>query len=242
MVAQLYDLAITERKDDYAARIVTRESRSVEDLARLVVAARTDLNLNTLITSYNLLKEVAIQELINGSNVQFGLGIDGLVISGTFIGTTAQFDPAVHKISVSHTLTSDVREALKRVQITVLGPVKNDPVIGKAVNVATEEVNQTITPGGGLNLEGSRIRIEGEDETVGIRFRPFGGGEAVEVPRTSLLVNNPSAISLIVPAVLTPGNYNLELTTQYSPSNGLLKQPRSTVFEHVLTVIDPKTE
>lgn len=180
LVAQLYDLAITERKDDYAARIVTRESRSVEDLARLVVAARTDLNLNTLITSYNLLKEVAIQELINGSNVQFGLGIDGLVISGTFIGTTAQFDPAVHKISVSHTLTSDVREALKRVQITVLGPVKNDPVIGKAVNVATEEVNQTITPGGGLNLEGSRIRIEGEDETVGIRFRPFGGGEAVE--------------------------------------------------------------
>ena len=51
ITAQLYDLAITERKDDYSARIVTRESRSVEDLARLVVENGTDLNFNTLVTS-----------------------------------------------------------------------------------------------------------------------------------------------------------------------------------------------
>ena len=96
ITAQLYDLAITERKDDYSARIVTRESRSVEDLARLVVENGTDLNFNTLVTSYNLLKDMAINQLINGANVEFGLGIDGLVISGTFIGEAAQFDPAVH--------------------------------------------------------------------------------------------------------------------------------------------------
>ncbi|MDE7074592.1 MAG: DUF4469 domain-containing protein, partial [Odoribacter sp.] len=197
---------------------------------------------NTLVTSYNLLRNVAIQELINGSNVQFGLGIDSLVISGTFIGTSAQFDPAVHKISVSHNLTADVREALKRVQITVLGPVKSDPVIGKVTNVATGEVNQTITPGGGLNIEGTRIRVEGDAEGVGIRFRLFGGGKPVEVPLNSLLINKPSAISLIVPSILPPGDYNLELTTQYSPSNGLLKQPRTTVFEHVLTVADDSAE
>lgn len=236
ITALLYDLAITERKDDYSARIVTRESRSVEDLARIVVARRTDLNFNTLVNAYNLLKDAAIEELVNGSNVGFGLGIGGLAISGTFIGSGAQFDPAVHKLSVTHTLSAEVREALKRVQITILGTAQNDPLISKVINVATGETNQTILPGGGLNLEGVRIRVEGDAEGVGIRFRPFGGGEPVEVPLTSLLINNPSAISLIVPASLTPGDYNLELTTQYSPGSALLKQPRTTVFQQVLNV------
>lgn len=242
ITAQLYDLAITERKDDYSARIVTRESRSLEDLARLAVAKRTDLNLNTLINAYNLLKEVAIQELINGSNVEFGLGIDGLVINGVFIGEGAQFDPKEHKLSISHSLIAEVREALKRVQINVIGVAKNDPLISKVYNVTTGEWNQTITPGGGLNLEGIRIRIEGDVEGVGLRFRPFDGGEAVEVPMTSVLINKPSAISLIVPSALAPGDYNLELTTQYSPSNALLKQPRSTVFQYVLNVPQPAAE
>lgn len=167
------------------------------------------------------------------------MGIDGLVISGTFIGSAAQFDPELHKLSVSHTLIAEVREALKRVQITILGVAQSDPLISKVYNVATGEVNQTVTPGGGLNLEGFRLRIEGDAEGVGIRFRAFQGGEVVAVPMTSILINNPSAISLIVPASLAPGDYQLELTTQYSPSNGMLKQPRTTVFQLVLNVPQP---
>lgn len=240
--AQLYDLAITERKDDYSARIVTRESRTIADLAHLAVAKGTDFNYNTLIGSYNLLKAMAIEELVNGANVEFGFGIDGLVINGVFIGRGAQFDPKIHSLSISHSLIAEVREALKRAQINIIGVAMNDPLISKVYNVATGEWNQSITPGGGLNIEGIRIRVEGDAEGVGIRFRPFNGGEAVEVPMNSVLVNNPSAISLIVPATLASGDYNLELTTQYSPSNGLLKQPRTTVFEHVLYVVQPSAK
>ena len=239
VTAQLYDLYITERKDDYSARIVTRESRSISDLARLAVGKRTDLNINTLISSYNLLKEVAVQQLVDGSNVEFGLGISGLVIGGAFIGESAQFDPAVHTLSVSTVLSADVREALTRVQIKMLGVAKTDPMISKVIDVTTGEVNTTLTPGGGLNLEGLRIRVVGEDPAVGIAFRSVNGDETVKVPMTSLLVNNPSAISLIIPATLEVGEYYLELTTQFSNSNGLLKSPRTAVYPLPLVAMRP---
>lgn len=72
ITAQLYDLVVTERKDDFSARIVKRESRVVEDLAPLVMARSTDLNFNTLINVYNFLKDGATEVLLNSSNVKFG--------------------------------------------------------------------------------------------------------------------------------------------------------------------------
>ena len=50
-----------------------------------------------------------------------------------------------------------------------------------------------------------------------------------------LTVNNPSALSFRVPK-LTPGDYYLELTTQFSSSNSVLKQSRTSRFEKVLNV------
>jgi hypothetical protein len=50
-------------------------------------------------------------------------------------------------------------------------------------------------------------------------------------------VNKPSELLVVIPA-LAAGEYKLEVTTQFSATNGkLLKEPRTGVFERILTVI-----
>jgi hypothetical protein len=43
-------------------------------------------------------------------------------------------------------------------------------------------------------------------------------------------------VSFIVPADLPAGDYKLSLTTQYSSSGVLLKDPRTYTFDYVLAV------
>jgi hypothetical protein len=61
-------------------------------------------------------------------------------------------------------------------------------------------------------------------------------GEETAIPAGSIPVNNPSSVTFIVPAGLPEGDYQLVLTTQFTSSGTLLKEPRQCEFEYVLTV------
>ena len=58
---------------------------------------------------------------------------------------------------------------------------------------------------------------------------------ATKVDEADIVVNNPSELMIIIPA-LPAGTYQLEVTTQYSMGKQWLKEPRTSVFEKTLTV------
>ena len=74
VIVELYDLSITERKDDLFGRVVTTKSLSEDDLVNIAVSQRTELNPNTLKASMEILKQIAIAQIANGASVSFGLG------------------------------------------------------------------------------------------------------------------------------------------------------------------------
>ena len=50
-------------------------------------------------------------------------------------------------------------------------------------------------------------------------------------------VNKPSELMVVIPA-LAAGTYKLEIVTQYGSNNkNLLKEPRTAVFERILSVL-----
>ncbi|MDR0725082.1 MAG: DUF4469 domain-containing protein [Prevotellaceae bacterium] len=53
------------------------------------------------------------------------------------------------------------------------------------------------------------------------------------MPKTSVLINDPSSVTFIVPADLPAGDYKLSITTQFSHS-AILKEPRTYIFDYVL--------
>jgi len=110
--------------------------------------------------------------------------------------------------------------------------------INSVTDVTSGEVNSRLTPGGGVNLTGSKVKIDGDNAAIGISLTNQATTDVVMIPKTSLLVNDPSKITFIVPPTLVPGDYTLSVTTMYSNSGNFLKEPRTYIFEYLLNVAD----
>jgi hypothetical protein len=236
VIVELYDLTITERKDDRFGRVVTSKSLNEDDLIKMAVSRRTDLSPTTLRASLDILKEIAIEQIANGSSVYFGLGYFNLTVNGVFVGDHAKWDPALHSLHVKAAASAELREAIKATQVNVRGMSQSGIVINSVHDVASGEDNARLTPGGGVNMQGGKIRIAGDSPDNGIRLTEQNSQAVTVVAANAIIVNDPSKVSFIVPADLPSGDYMLSITTQFSKNMQMLKEPRTYVFEHVLTV------
>jgi hypothetical protein len=236
VIVELYDLTITDRKDDRYGRVVTSKSLKEDDLINIAVSHRTDLSPTTLRASLDILKEIAIEEIAGGSSVYFGLGYFSLIVNGVFVGDHARWDPAQHSLHVKATASAELREAIESTQVNVRGMSQSGIVINSVHDVASGDDNARLTPGGGVNLAGSRIRIAGDSPDNGIYLTNQSTQAVTAIAANAILVNDPSKVTFIVLADLPAGDYKLSITTQYSPGTKLLVEPRTYVFDYILTV------
>ncbi|MDR2064854.1 MAG: DUF4469 domain-containing protein [Prevotellaceae bacterium] len=236
VIVELYDLTITDRKDDRFGRVVTSKSLKEDDLINIAVSRRTDLSPTTLRASLDILKEIAIEEIAGGSSVYFGLGYFNLTVNGVFIGDHAKWDPAIHSLHVKAAASAELRQAIKSTQVNVRGMSQSGIIINRLHDVTSGEDNTRLTAGGGVNLLGSKIKIAGDSADNGIYLTEQNTREITRIAGTALIVNDPSKVSFIVPADLPAGDYKLSITTQYSAGAKLLVEPRTYVLDYILTV------
>lgn len=236
VIVELYDLTLTERKDDRFGRVVTTKSLNEDDLIKIAVSRRTDLSEETMRASLNLINKVAIEQIANGASVKTGLAYLNLGVSGVFIGDNAQWNSSEHSLWVKATPTAALREAVASCRVDVRGMAVVGIAINTLVDVSSGESNSKLTPGGGVNITGCKLKIDGDDPKVGLSLINVANGEAITIAKNAILLNEPSRISFIVPANLAKGDYKLSLCTQYSASVKSLKEARSIVYDYVLTV------
>jgi hypothetical protein len=182
---------------------------------------------------YDILKEIALEEVCNAKHVEFGLTYNSLVVDGVFIGDHPAWNHLKNHLILNSTATADVRDALKSIEVEVLGMASSGIYINTLTDVASGEINARITPGGGVKLTGSKIKVAGNAEGVGIHLTEINTETVTDIPINSIIDNEPSKIIFIVPADLPAGDYKLSITTQFS-ANVLLKEPRTYIFGYVL--------
>jgi hypothetical protein len=236
VIVELYDLTLTERKDDRFGRVVTTKSLNENDLINIAVSRRTDLNPSSLRSSMELLKEIAREQIANGASVAFGLGYFSLAVNGVFIGDNDHWDSSKHNLSVRVTPTSDLRGAVNAATVDVRSMAAIGTVINSVTDVTTGEVNTRLTPGGGVNLIGSKIKIAGDNAANGIILTNQETSETTIIALNTILTNDPSKVSFVVPATLVKGDYKLSIATQYSTAAQQLKEPRIFTFDYILNV------
>lgn len=236
VIVELYDNVLTERKDDRFGRVVTTKSLNEDDLIKIAVARRTDLSETTLRASMEILRKIAIEQIANGASVKFGLAFFSLGVKGVFIGDNAKWNPSQHNLWVNTVSSSELREVIRTCSVDVRGMAQIGIAINCITDVTTGEENSRLTPGGGVNIIGSKIKIEGTDPNIGINLINLNTNEIISIPMTSILVNDPSKISFIVPASIPNGDYKLSLCTQFAPTSKNLKEARTQIFEYVLNV------
>ena len=109
----LYDNPLTERKDDFVGRIQLNGMLTNEAVAKIVVAERTEFRYETILNILTLGDEVKCQHLAAGYAINDGVSHMQPSITGSFIGSAAQFDSAVHTVGVAMSPSAALREAMK---------------------------------------------------------------------------------------------------------------------------------
>jgi hypothetical protein len=231
---ELYELLLTARKDDRSGRVVSTGSLKVDDLITIAVTRRSDISAVTMKASYEILREIALEEVCNAKHVDFGLTYNSIGVEGVFIGDHPTWNREKNHLALISTATTDVRQALKNIDVEILGMASSGIFINSLTDVVSGELDTRITSGGGVKLLGSKIKVVGDADGVGIHLTEVNTGATVDVPTTSILDNEPSKITFIVPAGLPAGDYKLSITTQFSHPGTLLKEARTYVFDCIL--------
>ena len=219
---------LTAREDDYTCNVTYQANRSIKDICNLA-APKSKFSASELESAYN-------DPLYNASTVEFGFTTNSLGVEGAFIGPKAQFDPAKNRVNLRSVPLSKYRVELDKISVIISSTEESLPTITTVTDVTTGSINDLITSGGGLNGTGYRVKIAGEDEQNGFYFVSTDGEKETKVPAASILRNDPSNFTLIVPA-LSDGGYYLEIATQYGGnSKQLLKEVRRNRFPYLLYV------
>lgn len=228
--------ALTERTDDFTFNVTYQARRSVQDICKLAAENGSKFSASELESAYNDLLKQAETELFNASTVEFGFSYNQLGVSGSFIGPKAQFDPAKNSVDLRCTPSSAYKEVLKNISVIVSGTNEGLPTITRVFDKISGTENDMITPGGGLNGEGVRVCIAGDEEhEVGFYFIETEQQQEYAVPAYDLLVNTPTTFSLIVPQLPAGKSFYLEIVTQWSGNTKkLLKEPRRNRFPYIL--------
>jgi hypothetical protein len=137
---------------------------------------------------------------------------------------------------VKVTPTAELRNDVRSATVNLRGDAPVGTAISKVIDVVTGELNSVLTPGGAVNIIGSKIKIAGDNEQVGISLINQANQEVTPIPSSSIANNEPSKITFVMPADLPAGDYVLRIVTQFSTANMLLKEPRIYNFDYILAV------
>ena len=234
--AYLYDNLLTPDPNDFTARVSSERSLSVADICHSA-ATRGGADVSDAAMSHAVelfLKEMAYR-LCDGFAVNTGYFTAMPVVRGVFLNPNETFDPQRHTLQFQFTQGELMRREIEDVEVKIMGVAETGLSIGQVEDMKSRTVNEVLTPGFNLRVTGTKLRVVGDKPGVGIFFRETATNTATKVDEGDIVVNNPSELMIIIPA-LPAGTYQLEVTTQYSTGNKLLKEVRSAVFDRPLTV------
>lgn len=239
----LFDLEeFTMTKDvleDYTGTVKTIRSLGITDIAKAIAAERTEYREKTLVNICQLIDEKIRQLVCQGNSIVTGSAVYSPSLVGIFMGNKGVVDPAVNKCVVNISPSVEMRAEVAKVKPSFSGNVKNlgGARISLVKDVTTGLTDGTITPGGMLDVTGSKIRCMNADGTgVGNLTFVKAADDTVAATITVLGMNDPSRLMFTVPASLSEGSYRLTLETWFSNNSTLLKTSRVLTYPIPLEV------
>nr|WP_319397274.1 DNA-binding domain-containing protein [uncultured Carboxylicivirga sp.] len=230
----LYDNPLTENPNDYSAKVSSAGSLNLDDVVDGIIANRSEYQPETIRSIGTLIFNEIGDKLKDGYNINTPLFSASLAVSGVFNSKTASFSGSNHKLKINLRTHGAFLAELQKLEVEVLGVADVGGVIGKVIDSQTAEEDSTITPNDVIQIEGTKIKVEGEADTVGAFL--VNQTNSVRVKMDRIVSNNPSELLVLLPALDT-GDYQLQIVTQHSGGGVLLQAPRTIIFDHLLTVL-----
>lgn len=134
------------------------------------------------------------------------------------------WDPAVNELNITIAQGTEWREAIRATTVNVLGPKADVMYISGTLDAATRADTGEATPGRPFTVEGSYLKVMGDDPAVGIYLVAEDGTET-KITEDYWSVNEPKKLSFVIPSGLANGTYTLRVVSQYNRNNS---EPRKT--------------
>jgi len=182
----------------------------------------------------NLFPKKMAYLLCDGFSVNTGCFTAGPLVKGVFGSPQETYDPGKHALLFQFNQGDTLRSELSSIEIEIMGVPDTGLSISQVTDIKTGSVNDLLTPNRNLKINGSKIKVAGEHAGNGVYFVNQASGESVKVDPSDMVTNNPSELIIVIPA-LAAGTYKLQITTQFNTSTPL-KEPRTAIFDRVLTV------
>ena len=232
---KLYPNYLPKAEGAYIARTDNEASLSVEEVcAALKNRGGFTGNYDDLVEYVRQYFDEAAYQLCNGFAVNTGYFSVHPNVSGTFNSVNEAADRKRHRVTFRFRARAPLRGLAEHIAIDVEGLADVQGYIGEFIDITTEAVNETATPGGMFSVSGHKIKVEGDKSGVGVWFVPADNPAGRVKVEGRLAENSAGKVIGIIPA-LSAGVYTLEIVTQYSSGSFFLKEPRTVVFKNELT-------
>ena len=232
---ELEQYALSPDSLKYRARVVKSRRYSFADIAERLLKHNTGLSAAVIHGVWEGVKG-AVEELVSeGGSINTEIFCVCPSIQGVFDGPEDTFDRKRHTVQLKMRPGSLLRGAPGKIKLRKRASAAKSFIVS-VTDIKSGAVNDSLTPGMNIRVDGRGLKIGGDAASCGLYFVPLRSAAfpvKVEVPE--LVVNKPSQIIAIVPA-LGAGKWTLRLVTQCTTGPKYRKVPKSVSFAETLTV------
>jgi hypothetical protein len=162
-------------------------------------------------------------------------------LPGEYSGDETHLNEGGYPVARLNT-TAGFRKYLRNtVQVSFAGIADDIGHIGEVIDEATGSIDETATIGDVITIRGHGLKIEGEGAYIDEAGVYFTISAATRIKCKRIVVNEPTTLKVIVPALTEGMSYNLELVTQSAVKGGgtMLKAARVVLADFLLKAAAP---
>ena len=221
------------------AKVMRNTSEASNLIADIVEKTTNRFDEPLLMYAAGLFKSAILTKLESGDAVNlFDLGTLYLTAHGSITGDSPTATD-IPELSVAFTPSSTTKEAVAKVEISVVQKAASTPSIDSVVDYTTGATDGTVTAGGAVSVLGQRLKTAGEGSGVWLVAADEDGsyddeGESFEA---ALIIKNlPSELCFVMPDGLSEGgSYYIVVQTALSGSH-MCKSLKTGVSGFAVTV------
>lgn len=215
---------------------VERYTYSTQNILDAMADAVPLVDLGTVASVLNAYANTVLKVLAAGNAVKFGeLGTFYIAGKGTVEGGNDK-----PKLTVKFSATQTLKDAVQNVEIASSEYIAPSGVVASVTDVASGKSDGNLTSGGSVLLEGSSLKVGGEDS--GIWFAPvsengefYAESEWTKV-ESALVYNLPSKLLFSLPTSLAAGSYKIVVRTRYAGKSGYERKYLVEAVSETVTV------
>ncbi|MDY3528609.1 DNA-binding domain-containing protein [Riemerella anatipestifer] len=229
------NLLTKDDPNDFVAVPLLGGSLGITEIIEALKKEGMEIQTETAVDIITRFNRKASELVLNGYSVNTGLVYMRPAIKGVFYDKI--WDKEKHLVYVNVNQGTDLRKAANDTKIEILGEQSSPMSVFSITDKVTGKADGILTKGKNAEIKGTFIKIDGDNPKNGIVFKNLDTQQEVKLSAEHIVLNEPSRLLILVPTDLEAGNYELSITTQYSNSKTLLKEPRTEVLGTPITIV-----